>query len=731
MMRQSSLVVLSALLFCSPLAARDRLARSAGELESAIRASEPGDHVILANGKWPDVDIRLNINGTVDRPITLRAETPGKVVISGTSTLRVAGRHLVVKDLVFRDGRPLGEAAIVTRIADQWAEDTRFTGIVIYSFSNSDRRTEDHWVALYGRNIRFDHSHFEQKQNAGATFVIMRSRGWPLDNRIRIDHNYFGPRPILGSNTGETIRVGTSEESLSASSSVIENNIFERTDGEVEIISIKSGGNVIRSNLFLRAQGAVVLRHGNANVVEGNVFQGMGEENTGGIRVINRDQVVRNNYLEGLSGRNFTAAFSLMNGVPNSAINRYHQVVGGEISNNSLIYPSEILFGAGASAERSAAPEAVILSRNLVVTDSQNAPFRIASSTKGISFDGNVTDVAASQETGFSQKSVRLSRSRNGLLYPVDPSLSETGAPRQLQPQKRAEVGPAWYRPIRDGMAQESSRREITVRSAKSLNAALMSARDGDVFKLESGHFEFDQPLHIRRRITLTGTRAQLTFTSTDLFRIEEGGSLSLRGLDFSGRASPLKSGNAIIRTPVQSMLTNYVVNIEDCRFSDFARAADFDLVATTAGTFAARVRIADSVVSDLSGAVVAASSERGSAGLYPTEVIEMERLTLTRVGTIADVLRQGTDESTFGPRYALKDSQVTDSGVLRLSGAQVVRVNGNKFVRSAGIHVTHSVGEPSTRITQNVFDATPLPNVSELYFEGPARAEISDNRAQ
>ena len=156
-----------------------------------------------------------------------------------------------------------------------------------------------------GRTIRFDHSHFEGKQNAGAMFVVVRLPGWPLDNRVRIDHNYFGPRPVLGSNTGETMRIGTSEESLSASHSVIENNLFERTDGEVEIISIKSGGNAIRGNLFLQAQGAVVLRHGNGNTVEANIFKGMGAANAGGIRVINRDQIVRNNYLEGLAGRNF------------------------------------------------------------------------------------------------------------------------------------------------------------------------------------------------------------------------------------------------------------------------------------------------------------------------------------------------------------------------------------------------------------------------------------------
>jgi poly(beta-D-mannuronate) lyase len=729
--RRLLLLSTGALLISSSLSARDRLARNEEELAVLIETARPGDDIILANKQWRNVDIKFAAQGTAKKPITLRAMSPGKVIVTGTSTLRVAGRHLVVKDLVFRSGQPLGEAAIVTRINNVWAEDTRLTGIVIDGFSNPNRRIEDHWVALYGRNIRFDHSHFEGKQNAGAMFVVVRAQGWPIDNRVRIDHNYFGPRPVLGSNTGETIRIGTSEESLSASGSIIENNIFERTDGEVEIISIKSGGNLIQGNLFLRAQGAVVLRHGNANIVQDNIFQGMGVENTGGIRVINRDQIVRNNYMEGLSGRNFTAALSLMNGVPNSVINRYHQVVGGEIANNSLIHPRVILFGAGASAERSAAPDAISVSGNLVVTGNTASPFRIDASTKGIKFTGNVTDAPADEAAGFSYKPITIRRSSNGLLYPIDPALSATGVSQQLKVPKRSETGPAWYRAAQLEKRDKSDGRIVRVRSAEGLLVALKNAHHGDKIELGSGEFELSEPLKVQRSITLSGSRAKLAFRGTELFNIKEGGSLTLRGLDVSGQSSLQEPGNAVIRTQHQAMLTNYVIDIENCRFSHLARTPSFDLIATTPGTFASKIRISGSEIIDLSGAVVAASSERGAAGLYPAEEIELERLSLTRVGTIANVLRQGTDESTFGPRFTLKDSKVTDSGGVVLSGVQVTQVIKSSFVRSAGIRVTHSVGEPLTRVVDNRFVSTPQPIVTELHYTGPERAEIRDNLSQ
>ncbi|KAK0329833.1 hypothetical protein LTR94_035157, partial [Friedmanniomyces endolithicus] len=99
-------------------------------------------------------------------------------------------------------------------------------------------------------------------------------------------------------------------DSLSASNTVVENNWFEGTDGEVEIVSNKSGGNTYRGNVFYHSRGSMVLRHGDGNLVENNVFLGGGKPHTGGIRVINRNQTVRNNYMEGITGDGFTAALS-------------------------------------------------------------------------------------------------------------------------------------------------------------------------------------------------------------------------------------------------------------------------------------------------------------------------------------------------------------------------------------------------------------------------------------
>ena len=295
--------------------------------------------------------------GTNEQPITLTAEEKGKVVISGQSNLRIGGEYLVVSGLVFRDGHsPTSEVISFRRGSRELANHSRVTEVVIDHFNNPERTESDSWVMMYGRHNRFDHNHLIGKSNQGVTMAVRLNTEESQENHHRIDHNYFGPRPVLGSNGGETLRIGTSQYSLSNSRTLVENNYFERCDGEVEIISNKSGGNMFRGNVFLESRGTLTLRHGNDTLVENNVFLGNGVDHTGGIRVINKRQTVRNNYLHGLRGSRFGSALTVMNGVPDSPINRYHQVEDSLIENNSIIDSDHIELAAGSDAERSAVP---------------------------------------------------------------------------------------------------------------------------------------------------------------------------------------------------------------------------------------------------------------------------------------------------------------------------------------------------------------------------------------
>jgi poly(beta-D-mannuronate) lyase len=213
------------------------------------------------------------------------------------------------------------------------------------------------------------------------------------------------------------------------------------------------------------------------------------------------------------------------------------------------------------------------------------------------------------------------------------------------------------------------------------------------------------------------------------LFQLEDGARLQLRDLKLSGAAAPRRPGNAVIRTSAKPMLINYAVDIEDCAFAEMASAPGFDIIATTPATLAETVRIVDTRVADVSGAVLAGHSENGKQGFYNAEHVLFEGLDVARVATIADLFRGGTDESTYGPQFTMTDSSIADSGPVLLSGVQEATITGNRFARSGGVRITHSVGSPHTEIAHNSFAATRAPVIEELHYTGPARALLADNR--
>mgnify|MGYP000500061675 CR=1 FL=1 len=277
------LLAVTGLLSTFDLAASTVRVESQDAYREAVKAAEPGDVIQLANGTWNDFEILFRGEGREGQPITLTAEEKGKVIISGQSNLRIAGKHLVVSGLVFKDGyTPTSEVISFRRNKDDLAYHSRVTETVIDGFNNPERTEADFWVIMYGKHNRFDHNHLIGKANRGVTMAVRLNTEESRENHHRIDHNYFGPRPNLGSNGGETLRIGTSHYSLIDSFTNVENNFFERCNGEVEIISNKSGHNVFRGNVFLESRGTLTLRHGNDNLVENNFFRSnIGYTNTG------------------------------------------------------------------------------------------------------------------------------------------------------------------------------------------------------------------------------------------------------------------------------------------------------------------------------------------------------------------------------------------------------------------------------------------------------------------
>lgn len=281
-----SLAVLIGVLPCRA-PATEHVAASEKDVARIDDLIRPGDTLILKDGEWKDQQLIIHVAGTADKPITVRAQTPGKVIFSGTSRVELAGRHIVLSGVYFRDFT--GDSPTVEVPGSQ----CRVTDCAF------DRGASKNYVHLVGPENRFDHNYLAGKTSESPTLQVEVPQGEPPHN-TRIDHNHFGHREPLGKNGGETMRVGYSHQATNSSRTLVELNLFERCDGENEIISSKSCDNTYRWNTFLDCAGMLTLRHGNRCTVDGNVFIAHHQRGSAGIRVVGEDHVITNNYIEGM-----------------------------------------------------------------------------------------------------------------------------------------------------------------------------------------------------------------------------------------------------------------------------------------------------------------------------------------------------------------------------------------------------------------------------------------------
>lgn len=689
--------------YALPEATRTVLVKSPQAFREAVKAAKPGDQIVLENGIWLDFDMVVDARGTAQRPIVVAAQDPGSVILSGQSSLRIAGDHVVVSGLVFRDGyTPRAEVISFRRDSKTLAFNSRVTQTVIENYNNPDRSQRDIWVVMYGQNNVFDHNHLSGKLNSGPTMAVRLNTPDSQNNGHVIAHNYFGPRPVFGSNGGETLRIGTSHYSLTNSNTLVENNYFDRCSGEVEIISNKSGSNTYRGNTFFRSRGTLTLRHGNGTLVEGNLFDGDGAPYTGGVRVINADQTVRDNHFVNLTGERFSGALVVMNGVPNSPINRYHQVDGAVIAGNHFTGITAIELGEGSDSERSAVPINSVFENNVVVGTGGVSPFRLHDDMAGISFAGNVA--AQLPPTAIA----------GGFTVNTTPSQppANVGVAREA-------TGVAWYPKPAMASPFDGGRDIAVAPGPDALSMAMATADDGDRLVLAPGIYSESKIMNVRIGVSIVaaqsrdGQRPIISFERPNLFLLSGNGAVRLSGLTVTGANAPDASGNSFIATTAMAMNGsaggNHVVELSDMDFVDFDVNRGFSVVEAAKGTFYDRVAVKNSRFSDISGTVFKFDAETDDFGIYSVEYLTIDDGQFERIGgPVASVYRGGRDESTFGPHVWVTDSAFDGVGTrgaapaMVLHGVQNMAITGNAFANANPIAFTITTGKPKTVVADN-----------------------------
>jgi len=698
------------------------LVRTIEEFDKVVATLQPGDRVTLANGTWTDVELRFKAEGQPDKPIELKAEEPGKVIITGRSNLAISGTHLVVSGLVFKDGfTPTSEVISFRTSKEELANNSRVTNSVIDNFSNPERHDSDTWVAIYGKNNQFDHNSLIGKGNRGVTLAVKMTTEASRENNHVIEHNYFGPRQTLGSNGGETLRIGTSHYSREYSNTVVRNNYFDRTSGELEIVSSKSCGNVFRDNVFFESQGTLTMRHGHHTLVENNYFLGNRKPNTGGIRIINEYQTVKNNYLYGLTGYRFRSALVIMNGVPNSPINRYNQVVDSEMNNNIVIDSDNIQLAAGSDEERSATPIGSSMSNNIIMSKTNLDPFTVYDDVSGISFEGNVLNEEANVpiENGFRKAPYSVTENKDGIRVPTQSLIDEIEFGEIKLPVTKEETGASFYPKEDTNTAFQSGNTLFVKAGTNTILQALDNSKPGDTLLLENGgEYLLTKYAVISHPITLkteSGDKAVVRSEKLSFFVIENGGALELENLWIDGAESPDQAGNSVISTSRYSMNRNYSLAVRDCRVTNLDVNHTFNFLKVYKNTFADSIEILNTEMTNITGSILSLDKETDDLGIYNVENLSIKGSKFTDIqGSVANIYRGGTDESTFGPIVVVDGNDFINTGFgnrnkigasLKFHGVQKLHISNSNWNKSAPLELYLTNGEPITVIKDVVMN--------------------------
>lgn len=710
-------VLFACLLFGSTIThAASIIVKNIDELHAAADKAQPGDIIIMQNGVWNNVAIKLECKGTVEKPIIIKAQTAGKVLISGESSLRIGGNYITVDGLFFTNGYSGKNTTIEFRSSkDKVANNCRVTNVVIDNFNNPKRMDENNWVLFYGKNNRVDHCSFRDKNNMGVLMAVILDDDRSRENFHSVDHNYFGRRVPLGSNGGEIIRVGVSQHCEFNSNTQITDNFFEECDGEAEVISIKSGSNVIRGNLFKECQGSLVLRHGNYNTVENNVFLGNNKPGTGGIRVINKGQWVVNNYLSGCRGIDFRSPLTVMNGIPNSPAHRYVQVTDAVISNNTFYECSPISLCDGSDAERSLPPDHVYFASNAFYNTKDSIIYRAFDKLDGIQFRGNQvhSKVQQSLPKGFLKGGMStqkndpapfvVAQDSSGPITVIDTlqkiaktrltggfnnaaGFSNLSLIKKIQANAFTATGAAWYkRPV----VKSIQYIQVSAKNAEEVYK-LLERKEPMSIALTGKQYILDKPFAINKPVRFTGDKKLTTaFSSTDIpaiFELGGNGHLVLSTIF-------IHAGNVqakyFISNSKEGFTDHYSVSVQGCTIQELRLEKGCE-----AFFFAQKSMIADSVT--LRGnyftgnnvAHIVMNTEKDDKGLYGAEKIVLDKNTFSKEqGSLLDIYRGGNDESTLGPNLVATGNSWRDCSnsdekpFIALTGVQRSLFSGNVFM--------------------------------------------------
>lgn len=339
--------------------------KDAESLKVKLKNLKDGEILVIEDGNYSNLgSIEINSNN-----VTIKAKKPGNVIFSGLVEVKITGDNNTLEGIVFTNGGPVtGEGAIVVQ-----GNKNKIRNNTVYEFNNHKYEANEkgeynstRWMTVSGKENVIINNRFEGKYRRGTLLVINNSK--ELDNHILANNIFknhkanllgeFKDEKVirLNSNSWEAIRVGDSKTSLNPSGTALAYNLFDNMDGETELVSIKACKTLFKGNTVVESASMVSLRHGNESVVEDNVILGNEKPLTGGIRFYGEDHIIRNNYVENVTGIGETRGGIVVN----TGVN---DVAKNEKLDNSV---------KGKELNKQWTPKNVMIENNTVINSQQN-----------------------------------------------------------------------------------------------------------------------------------------------------------------------------------------------------------------------------------------------------------------------------------------------------------------------------------------------------------------------
>lgn len=274
------------------------LVASVTELQSKLSCNVIPDTICIKNGTYDTFVVTIAQSGKSRNPLVIMAEEPGKVIFKGATEFKLLGNYIELNGFYFSEAVAGGLRQPIVNIT---GDHNRVTQCAFHACHHRVAVSSVYQSATdkMPQYTHIDHCYFAD--NLGFGLYLDLGKTPPSTDEkytmyYRVNNCYFSTPFKMGANTGSSMRIGLGDQSAYGRC-LVDNNLFERQNGEDELIEGKSTENLYINNTFLNCESNMSFRQGHRTVFLHNQLIGTDAKRpTGGLSMWMDDAIIAGNY---------------------------------------------------------------------------------------------------------------------------------------------------------------------------------------------------------------------------------------------------------------------------------------------------------------------------------------------------------------------------------------------------------------------------------------------------